>query len=84
MPKKLKIPPVMGLLQKNSRLKVHLVRFVGKSDLKMNEFELNNDDSRRISPLHSAIAGAFAKGNLYFLWCASANYCRGEIVLKVH
>lgn len=67
MPKKLKIPPVMGLLQKNSRLKVHLVRFVGKSDLKMNEFELNNDDSRRISPLHSAIAGVFAKGNLYFL-----------------
>ena len=66
MPKKLKIPPVMGLLQKNSRLKVHLVRFIGKSDLKMNEFEVNNDDSRRISPRHSTISVAFAKGNLYF------------------
>ena len=45
---------------------------------------LNQLSSLWSSPWHLAIAEAFAKGNLYFLSYASANYCQSKIVLTIH
>ena len=45
---------------------------------------LNQLSSLWNSPWHLAIAEAFAKGNLYFLSYASANYCQSKIVLTIH